>query len=29
MISSVLAILNSEQERNELAELYTTYSDRF
>ncbi len=29
MISSVLTILNSEQERNELAELYTTYSDRF
>ena len=29
MISSVLAILNSEKERNELAELYITYSDRF
>ncbi len=29
MISSVLAVLNNEQERNELAELYAAYSNRF
>ncbi len=29
MISSVLSILKNDEERNELAELYDTYSDRF
>ncbi len=29
MISSVLSILKSDEERNEVAELYETYSDRF